>query len=432
MHASATDWTLHDPTALAELDRRLARFAATNDPTELWPGLRESERVAAAREIERVVRALLAGAQSDVLDPRQLLRPYAIAIAAHTTGMGPALGAWLEEGRIAASPEHAERLAEHLHHARRRSARITAGVLPLLDALHARGITPLVLKGFHTARSLFAEPGLRRMSDVDLLVPAEQRSSAEQAFVAANFARHGQSFESHKQDWIASGVSTRAHSVELSDEHSVWTVEMHTSLDCIFHRGSVAHLDALRSHTEPWEIAGRPVQVLRPDAQLITLACHCAKELGSSRLLRLYELILAVRTATARGQLDWTAVESLLTATRAARFAWPALSLAEDLAPGTIPARILELGRRESTWAARHTVPRLAPAGGAIGELGFIRQIMWARGAGAVVQRAQRLLWPAPWAAPRRPASGWRVRLHQLRSGQLSLRAPDERPRQRR
>jgi hypothetical protein len=171
-----------------------------------------------------------------------------------------------------------------------------------------------------------------------------------------------------------------------------------------------------------FEVEGRLLCALGPEQLVILLACHCS-ELDASRLLRVYELVLAVRAG-----VDWSRVLSLLAETGAARFTWPAFVLAESLAPGTVDARVLDMGERESTWAARHTVSRLVPAGGRIGDLGLLRHLMWTRGTVAVVERVRKFLWPAPSTAPARPTIGWRTRLHQWQRGRLTISAPDERP----
>ncbi len=413
--------------AQEDLRQRLARHAHTQDPRDLWPGLSERARVSAGREIERVARAVLGRSRTVALDPGAEHDDYALAIASHTSGMGPLLGRWIEDGKVVASEPVRARLARQLHHARQRSARIEREVLPVLDAMTARGVVPVVLKGLHTARAYFEEAGVRRMSDVDLLVDDAQRPEADEALLDAGFRVHGPAFWSHKKDWIGPGVEDRVFSVELSDERTTWVVEVHTSLDRTFHAGAVAHLDRERASLVPFDIAGRSLRAQSSHALLLTLACHCSQELGSSRLLRLVEIIRVVRAEIAAGRLVWDEVLAALHRTGAARFSWPAFALAEQLAPGTIDARVLALGRRESTLAARHTVARLTPVGGALDELGLLRQVMWMRGPVAILHRALRFAWPWRYGNPVDVLPGWRVRMRQLRAGLLSVRAPDER-----
>ena len=412
--------------AQAELSRRLDRFARTQDSSALWPGLTERARVAAAGEIERVTRAVLSGSEGTRLDRDNVHAAYALAVAAHTTGMGPLLGRWLEDDRIAAAAEVRVRLAWQLLHARRRSTRMEREALPALDAMIARGIVPVVLKGFYTARTYFDEPGVRRMSDVDVLVGGDQVERAEGALRSAGFRAVGPLLTPYKQDWIGAGVDERVYSVESSDERSKWVLELHASLDRTFHPGAIARLDTERSGTIPLVVAGRQLRAAAPPLLLLELACHCSQELGSSRLLRLVEIVSVIRAAREAGQLDWSEFLVMLARTRTASYTWPALALADELAPGTVDPRVLEAGARESTWAARHTVRRLVPAGGSIEEMGLLRQVMWMRGPVAILHRALRLVAPSSQGRPGLLPS-WRVRLRQLRAGRLFVGAPDER-----
>jgi hypothetical protein len=167
--------------------------------------------------------------------------------------------------------------------------------------------------------------------------------------------------------------------------------------------------------------------VLAPPLLVLVLACHCSQELDSSRLLRLVEIVQVVRVELARGRLHWDDVLALSSRTGTARYAYPALALADALAPGTIDPRVLAVGRRESTWAARHTVDRLVPAGGSLDDRGLLRQLMWTRGPVAIAQRVLRTIWPASFTRPRDVIPGWRARLRRWRRGVLRLRAPDER-----
>jgi len=137
--------------------------------------------------------------------------------------------------------------------------------------------------------------------------------------------------------------------------------------------------------------------------------------------------VRVIRRDAESGRLDWDEVLAMMRRTHTARFAYPALVLAEDLAPGTVDPRVLALGRRESTWAARHTVARLVPAGGSLDNRGVIRQWMWTRGPAALAQRALRTVWPAAFTSPHDVIPGWRVRARRIRGGTLSLSAPDER-----
>ena len=419
------------PDDVLDVARRIAAFQRAQDPATLWPGLSEAARVGAARELERVTHEVLAGAQNVPIDPRGVHDPYALTIAGHTTGMGPVIGRWAEDGLITGAEPTLRYFSRHLVHARRRSERIERELLPALDALIARGVMPIMLKGFHTARVYFEEPGIRRMSDVDIMVIPDEIAGAEDALSSIGFRPDSAALRPYKRDWIGPGVDPRVFSVELFDERTKWSLELHASLDRIYHPGAVARLDGewakLSETLHPFEIAGRHVRVLTPPLLMVTLACHCSQELDGARLLRLLEIVRVIRAEPFDGQFEWDAVLGILDRTGAARFTYPALALAEDLAPGTVDARVLAAGQRLSTWAARQTVPRLAPAGGSPDDRGVLRQLMWTRGPVAILQRLLRNIWPASFTRPGDVIPGWRVRLRRLRRGALSFHAPNER-----
>ncbi|HEY4218285.1 MAG TPA: nucleotidyltransferase family protein [Gemmatimonadaceae bacterium] len=412
------------PDRIAE---RLDEFERTKNPAALWPRVSEHARVAAARELARVTQEIIRGRNRATLDAESRHTAYALGIAGHTTGMGPVIGRWIEDGRLGAAPEVSRVFTDHLRHARKRAVRMEREVLPAIDALLAESIVLVVLKGFHTGRAYFAEAGARCMADVDLLVPVDRVSDAETALHAAGFIPESVALRPYKRDWIAADIDARIHSIELSHEQSKWSLELHASLNRVYHPGATARVDALRSQVVPLEIAGRPLLALSPSALLVYLACHCSQELDGIRLLRLYELSRIIRCERTGAAFSWDAVLDTLTRTQSARFAYPALALVDELDPGLVDDRVLALGRRQSTWAARHTVPRLTPAGGSLDERGVIRQLMWTRGLVSVGTRLLRNVWPASFQRPRDVVPGWRVRLRRFANGALFLQAPNER-----
>ena len=405
----------------------MREFAATHDPSILYPGLSEAARISAGREIERVTRLVLAGRTNVRIDPSNAHGEYALSIAGHTTGLAPLLGRWIEDGLLDAGPDVRCALAHYLAHARARAMRIEREALPAIDALIARGLEPIVLKGFHTARVYYEEPAIRRMADVDVAVPAGRVSEAEATLTAAGFRPDTKALRPYKRDWIGRDADPRVFSLELPDERTRWVLELHGSLDRYLHPGAIARLDGEAHNVEPFEIAGRRVWVLAQPLLLVSLACHCSQELDGSRLLRLLEIVRVIRRDVIGGRLVWADVDAMLRRTGAARYAYPALALADELAPGTVDGRVLALCRHASTWAARHTVARLVPAGGSPDERGALKQLMWTRGLVAVLQRVARTVWPASFVRPGDVPTGWRVRWRRMRTGRLSLSAPDER-----
>ncbi|HEY6362916.1 MAG TPA: nucleotidyltransferase family protein [Vicinamibacterales bacterium] len=412
-----------DPSVVA----RVQAFERTGDPSTLWPGLTETARVSALHEIDRVTRAVLAGSVGVHVDPDDAHATYALLIAGHTSGTGTLLGRWIADGIAVARQDVGRGFSEQLAHARRRADRLAREVAPALDALAARGVKPVALRGFHTSRVYFEEPGVRRMADIDLLVPPRLIDQAEAALRAVGFRPTTAVLRPYRRDWIAPTVSSGIFSVELDHERNRWNLDLHASLDRMFHPGAVARFDSESEHVERIDIDGRSLLALRAPLLLLTLACHCSQELHANRLLRLVEIVRVIRTNRASGGLDWDELLSMMKRTGTSRYAYPAFALAEELAPGTVDARVLAVCRGASTWAARHAVARLVPAGGSHDRRGAARQLMWARGSVAVAHWLLCALWPGGFTRPRDFLYGWRGRWRRLRDGRLSLSAPDER-----
>jgi hypothetical protein len=373
-----------------DLAARARAWRATRDPRALWPGVDPATLPPAAATIERAVSAALRDEHATPLagDARDA---RAIGIAALVTGTGPLLGAWIERGTLDASPPVAEVLARHLAHGRRRVTRIVDGVRPALQALHAVGIVPAVMKGIHTAHAYFDEPGLRPIADVDVFVAPHEIARAEGALRAAGFTpsadvEHGFSAApdgatSYKRDWYPPDDDGRLWSLELWDARDRWKLELHDGVGFAFLRRYGVHLDDAQPVDETWNGLGALVRVPPPPLLLAILATHASGELHHARLLRLVELTLVIRRERARGRLDWHAVEALLAHAGALRFVYPALRLTERLAPGTIDARFLDRARRATTRLARRVAERFTPTAPLLEErVSLAERLMWESG----------------------------------------------------
>ena len=299
-HASISSDAPDDAT---ESSRRVTAFERSGDPADLWPGLSERTRVAAAREIERITSEVLAGRPAAIGDAHDA---YALGVAGHTTGMGPVVGRWIEDGRVTANAAVAAVFARHLDHGRRRAVRMEREVLPALDAFIARGIPVVALKGLHTSRVYFDEPGMRRLSDVDLLVPPSRVADAETSLASVGFEANGPAHRPYKRDWIGPGVDPRFFSVEYADARTSWALELHASLDRVYNAGTAARLDSERTRTQPFVVAGRTIAALEPELLFVYLACHASQELESMRLLRVFEMVRVIRGAARPLRLGWS------------------------------------------------------------------------------------------------------------------------------
>lgn len=409
---------------------RLARYHRDRNISVLWPGLRPAALAAAQGEIERVVRAVLAGGKPAPLAADTEAAAYALKIACFTTGTGALLGYWTANAILETSPQIGAFLAHELAQGRKRAARIEHEVGTAFDALIGRGIAPVVLKGFHTARTCYPEPSVRPVADVDVLVPPERVADAESALRDAGFLPttppHVDPRRPYKRHWRAAHVDPRHFSVEGIDARSPWELDLHASFNREF-PGALARLDHLAGHCADWLVAGR--RLLAPVHPLLlhVLASHTSLGLKSIRIMRLVDLVQVIRMDSRVGTLEWEAVLRSFRDSDTARFTYPALALTEDLAPGTVDARVLAEARSVSSRTARRVTSRLRPGTTSVGVASFALLLMWAPGPVAELRLLAQYIAREIALGPRSLVATLRMLVRRMRSGLVTLGAPDER-----
>ncbi len=410
---------MHAPTA--DLDARSRKWAATNDPASLWPGLDLALLHGAALGIERSVAQILAG-RTTSLGGADGGDAHVIGVASLLSGTGPLLGYWVERGMLDVSAPLACVLARHLAHGRSRYTRIHREVMPALESLVRAGVAPAILKGFHTTNVYFPEPGVRPLADVDVYVVPELVARAEQALASADF-HLGVNSARFKSDWYPGGEVRRIRSLEFWHSRSPWKVELHSALEfgTLIRHG--VQLESAMAVTEPWNALGIPLRVAPQPLLFVALAAHLSGELHSSRLLRLVELTFLIRRDSASGSLDWAHATDLLERTGAERFAYPALTLVEQLAPGTVDPALLALTVRRSTRIARVVVGELTPATPILHEqVSFAERLMWEPGIIGVVRRVVEMFLPARGVSLAEILFVYRSRVRRLLTGRVSWR----------
>jgi hypothetical protein len=351
-----------DPERPEDINARLTRYAATLDGRDLWPEVTASGFRAGQAELARVVAAVLAGEPSPV--PLRLpseTDARALGIAASAAGIGPLLGLWCSTGRITADPTVADQLATHLTHGRRRAARLRRELERVLVPLAERGIEPFVLKGSHTGYRYFPEPGTRPATDIDLLVTPAQGPAAHAVLEELGFVE-GPRSEAWRSHWTPRDSGT-IRSLALAHADNPWSLDLHVSLDRRVFRGLTTTLDTPAPVTgERWHEFSRPVHILPQPLLLAYLAVHASSHFYSITLLRLVELVLVIQRDFADRRESWRAFRDLVHDARAGRVAFPALHLAERLAPGTVDPAVLEQLAAAAPPRLRRFVDNSTPA----------------------------------------------------------------------
>jgi hypothetical protein len=356
------------PTSLLAVDRqddiaaRLARYAKTKDGRDLWPEVSVPAFRAGQEEIGRVTSAVLAGGGPLSLRLPSGVEPRALGVAAFAAGMGPLLGFWCETGLLDAEPAVASLLAAHLDHGRRRAERLGAELDRIVAAFSGRGIEALVLKGSHTARAYFPEPGTRPTADLDLLVKSDDRAAAGAALRDLGFAEDAATAVEARSHWIPPDAAP-VRSLELTHADDPWSVDLHMSLDRQQLPGPPISLGRVEPSAEAVSHQfSRPIRVLAQPILLAYLALHASTHFYSMSLVRLVELVLVARRDFAGHAERWRGFADLLRRTATGRFTFPALDLAERLVPGSIEPLALEEAAAATPSRLRRRIRAMAPA----------------------------------------------------------------------
>lgn len=340
-----------------QVRRRFAQARAAGTPRWFWPEIPVARWAAGRRDIVRATGDVLAG-RAAALDPRGEIGAQALGVAAFTLGMGPLLGHWIGAGALEAEPDTAAVLALHLEHGRARVKKMDAMLETALAALASAAVEATMLKGMHTSRTLFPEPGTRPMTDVDVVVDPAQIPAAEGALAAAGFVRLAIAYQRrpYHADWRPPGEDGVLPSLMLTHRDSPLTLNLHDEFDRHPAPGRVRLGTPGPADTGAMPGVRTPARVLAGPFLIAYLAAHASEERETLLLVRLVELVLAMRTA------DAAELRRFLHPRRIAHHVYPALALAERLAPGTLDAGFLAWLQTESGPRVRAAVDALDPA----------------------------------------------------------------------
>jgi hypothetical protein len=320
-----------------------------------------------------------------------------VGVAAFTAGLGPLLAWWIEHGEIDASPEVTDVLAAHLRQGERRMAVLRGQAAAVARAMHAVGIDPILLKGMHTGAEFFPHPSTRPATDIDCLVRPVELERAASALASVGFTEIERTSYARRSTWAHATASRVVRSVEMDVVDNPWTVDLHRTLERWYFRGTRRDLGAAAFETNRRiEIEGESIRVLDQPYLTAFLALHASSHLRTMQIVRLLELVWVVRGDLRAGRLDLVALEQLLRRTDTGRFAYPALALAEELAPGTFGPRLLDELARTTGPRLRRVVAKIRRAElGALNERSVDALFAWATGPREVALNALDLLLPS-------------------------------------
>ncbi len=315
-------------------------------------------------------------------------------VAVFTSGMGPLMGHWLEEGTLEAEEPVRKLLAEHLRHGRARATRMRTLLERIAAGFDEHDLPMTLLKGSHTGETYFPEPGTRPLHDVDIAVPRDRFEVAERVLADMGFTKTGSQPGPIRSDWSEPADRRLPVSLALTHEHSPLSVDLHGS-----HRRKlfgIRTLDLSPSREDLVLRSDLPGQVHAVDGPLLalTVATHASEDLEGMQILRLVELCLIRRTWAGAPVYGPEALERAR-ALGALRFTYPALALTERLVPGTVDPDYLDAAATDAPRRMHRIVDGLSPASGQrIAHHTLAERFMAAKGPLELLRRTAHLLVP--------------------------------------
>lgn len=389
----------HPPIELSqtEIEDRFRWARRRGHVAYLWPDVPVNAWRAGLAEIERVTRAVLGTHTPPVaLTPPAGADARALGIAAFTSGMGPLLGFWIEQGTLAAPGEVGALLRLHCEHGRRRADRMRTELTRVLDTLEAAGVSASVVKAAHTARCYFPEPGTRPAADIDLVIDPRDTRDATRALHDAGYELLKTRRRPWKSDWQPPGAPRTLRSLDLTHADNPLTVELHATADRNFFGVRTLRFGPLDArNTKPLPELHAAANVLVQPWLTTYLAAHASEELHQLQLIRIVELATVIRHDVLSGDLDWLELSALIGWLGISRFVFPAFELAEQLVPGTVdPAAMAEMAAAVPP-RMRQVLDRIGPATAQrLVSTPLEERFIWSNGPVQTVRRFAHMIWP--------------------------------------
>jgi hypothetical protein len=265
-----------------------------------------------------------------------------IAPTAVRLGLAPLVYRNLLEDRFAGSvpPAALAMLRKGAHGAACLMAIQMEGLERVDTALREKGIRPVLLKGTALAVTLYEQPALRRMQDLDLLVRSDEVEPALEALRAIGFR----------------GIlSDRGPSFYASHHHALPMIDSRGRLIVEIHRGLVPPSAGLAVETGPLldravEVIrdGRSYRVLALEDQILHAALHLAH---TDRFMgRLRDLLDIHALLEATPSPDWGVLIEASRSWSASRSLYSTLDLGRRLLGTRVPREVLSELARGARW----------------------------------------------------------------------------------
>jgi hypothetical protein len=165
----------------------------------------------------------------------------------------------------------------------RRSLWFSAELARIVSHFEGRQIPVLPFKGPSLEQSIYGEPGLRKFSDLDLLIPPAHYQAAKRSLAELGYKPSAEFKPSVERFWLRNGYEQLFDSVSGKN-----LVELQWALSPRFYSLDLK-IDDLIARAQKNIVGGCEMRCLSPEDSILALSVHAAKHLWS-RLIWLVDI----------------------------------------------------------------------------------------------------------------------------------------------
>jgi hypothetical protein len=202
----------------------------------------------------------------------------------------------------------------------------------IVRELERHGIPVMLLKGVHLARFVYAEPALRSMADVDIMVSRDQLPEAERVLLDQGFGPRPRPDLVERCTW--------SNHLDKLEKEGAPVVELHWHIERPRSAFSI-DLAGLWQRSQPATLDGAPVRLLSPEDLVLHLVLHASyhHRFDRSALKAIVDVnAVLVRQGEA---FHWQRLVDRAIEWKASGFVYTTLRLAVDILDSPIPEAVL-------------------------------------------------------------------------------------------
>lgn len=256
---------------------------------------------------------------------------------ARTNGVAPFLFLYLKAWKKIVPTGVWEKVEKEYYETLIHNLLIQRKISPLLDSLDRQSIQIILLKGIVLSETIYASPGLRPMTDVDILIREKELLRANRILNNFGFfARNGNPLTAKRK-----GI-TPLTTYDYRNEHISLHIHQHPVNASVPNFSYISKIDIERifRYALPLEIAGGCVLAPGPE-HLIILLCEHGMRVRHSLSKLIFFADIAAAIYSYRSRIDWSFMTQETVSFGLERIVYPALFAANQLLGIDAPCDVL-------------------------------------------------------------------------------------------